>query len=278
MYERYKMRVVVKVGSSTLVYENGKMNIHRVNELCEVLADLKNAGHEVILVSSGAIALGVGKLALAQKPKDIPTKQAAASVGQCELMYNYDRIFSKYNHIVSQILLTGADFESIDRHQNFNNTILRLLQLGVLPIINENDTIATEEIKVDGKGTGVSLTQYSLSAGTTYADSVAGLLNVIEVDPKNPDVSFKVLNCGDYTWSKDTMGNAAVKFNEQTEGTVIAAMNGDPWIVYHTDYDGDGNASTGSGVKHVSVSRGLMIKNGEIWATVQILSSGMRPH
>ena len=120
MCKRYKMRVVVKVGSSTLVYENGKMNIHRVNELCEVLADLKNAGHEIILVSSGAIALGVGKLALTQKPKDIPTKQAAASVGQCELMYNYDRIFSKYNHTVSQILLTGADFESMDRHQNFN--------------------------------------------------------------------------------------------------------------------------------------------------------------
>ncbi len=158
------MRVVVKVGSSTLVYENGKMNIHRVNELCEVLADLKNAGHEVILVSSGAIALGIGKLALTQKPKDIPTKQAAASVGQCELMYNYDRIFSKYNHTVSQILLTGADFESMDRHQNFNNTILRLLQLGVLPIINENDTIATDEIKVGDNDTLSALVAVSVQA------------------------------------------------------------------------------------------------------------------
>ena len=132
------------------------------------------------------------------------------------------------------------------------------------------DKSATEEIKVDGKGTGVSLTQYSLTAGSVYADSTGGLLNVIEVDPSNTDVSIKVLNCGDYTWSKDTMGNAAVKYNAANEGTVIAAMNGDPWIVYHTDYDGDGKASTGPAVKHVSVSRGLMIKNGEIWATAQI--------
>lgn len=132
------------------------------------------------------------------------------------------------------------------------------------------DKSATEEIKVDGKGTGVSLTQYSLTAGSVYADSTGGLINVIEINPKNPDVSIKVLNCGDYTWSKDTMGNAAVKYNATEEGTVIAAMNGDPWIVYHTDYDGDGKTATGPAVKHVSVSRGLMIKNGEIWATEQI--------
>ncbi len=130
---------------------------------------------------------------------------------------------------------------------------------------------ATEEIKVGGQGTGVSLTQYSLAAGSVYADSAAGLVNVIEIDPENPNVAVKVLNCGDYTWSKDTMGNAANKANEQSAGGVfIAAMNGDPWIVYHTDYDGDGETPTGPAVKHVSVSRGLMIKNGEIWATAQI--------
>ncbi|MBQ5362766.1 MAG: hypothetical protein IIU63_05400, partial [Clostridia bacterium] len=88
------------------------------------------------------------------------------------------------------------------------------------------DKSATEEIKVDGKGTGVSLTQYSLTSGSVYANSTGGLLNVIEVDPANSDVSIKVLNCGDYTWSKDTMGNAAVKYNQTGEGTVIAAMNG----------------------------------------------------
>lgn len=133
------------------------------------------------------------------------------------------------------------------------------------------DKTATEEIKVGGKGTGVSLTQFSLTSGSVYANSTAGLLNVIEIDPTNPNVSLKVLNCGDYTWSKATMGTAAVKFNAATtDQTVIAAINGDPWIVYHTDYDGDGQAATGPAVKHVSVSRGLMIKDGEIWATAQI--------
>lgn len=130
---------------------------------------------------------------------------------------------------------------------------------------------ATEEILVGGKSTGVSLTQYSLTKGTVYAGIEAGLVNVIEIAPSNKAVSLKVLNCGDYTWSKATMGTAAVKYNAATDqGTVIAAMNGDPWIVHHTDYDGDGEASTGAAVKHVSVSRGLMIKEGEIWATAQI--------
>ena len=147
------MRIVVKVGTSTIAYSTGHMNIRRVEELCRVLADLKNAGHEIILVSSGAIGMGVGKLSLKERPTDIPTKQAAAAVGQCELMYTYDRLFQKYNHTVAQILLTGADFRHEDRYQNFRNTIHRLLELGALPVINENDTIATEEIKVGDNDT-----------------------------------------------------------------------------------------------------------------------------
>lgn len=158
------MRIVVKVGSSTLAHKTGKLNIKRTDNLCKVLADLKNAGHEVVLVSSGAIAMGVGKLSLSQKPKDIPTKQAAASVGQCELMYTYDRNFSEYGQIVAQILLTGDDFSHEDRHRNFNNTIERLLDLGVLPIINENDTIATEEIKVGDNDTLSALVAKSVKA------------------------------------------------------------------------------------------------------------------
>jgi glutamate 5-kinase len=147
------MRIVVKVGTSTLAHETGKLNIKRTNALCRVLSDIKNAGHEVILVSSGAIGMGIGKLGLKEKPKDIPTKQAAAAVGQCELMYTYDRTFTEYGHTVAQILLTGSDFSAEDRHENFNNTMTRLLALGALPIINENDTIATEEIKVGDNDT-----------------------------------------------------------------------------------------------------------------------------
>ena len=141
------MKLVIKVGTSTLAHATGRLNIRRTQELCRVVSDLKNAGHEVILVSSGAIGMGVGKLALKEKPADIPTKQAAAAVGQCELMYTYDRLFTEQGHTVAQILLTGADFLAQDRHENFNNTLSRLLELGALPIINENDTIATEEIK-----------------------------------------------------------------------------------------------------------------------------------
>lgn len=147
------MRIVVKVGTSTLAHATGCLNIRRVEELCRVLSDLKNSGHEVILVSSGAIGMGVGKLSLKERPSDIPTKQAAAAVGQCELMYTYDKLFSEYNHTVAQMLLTGSDFRQEDRYNNFKNTLHRLLELKVLPIINENDTIATEEICVGDNDT-----------------------------------------------------------------------------------------------------------------------------
>ncbi len=147
------MRLVVKIGTSTLAHATGKLNIKRTEELCRVLSDLKNAGHEVILVSSGAIGMGVGKLGLKNRPTDIPTKQAAAAVGQCELMYTYDRLFTENGHTVAQILLTGADFTADDRHENFNNTLSKLLELGALPVINENDTIATDEIKVGDNDT-----------------------------------------------------------------------------------------------------------------------------
>ena len=158
------MRIVVKVGTSTLAHETGKLNIKRTGELCKVLSDLKNAGHEIILVSSGAIGMGVGKLGLSEKPKDIPTKQAAAAVGQCELMYTYDKAFTEYGHTVAQLLLTGSDFTAEDRHENFNNTMTRLLELGALPIINENDTIATEEIKVGDNDTLSALVAVSVKA------------------------------------------------------------------------------------------------------------------
>lgn len=147
------MRVVIKIGTSTLAHKTGLLNILRVEELCKVMSDLKNAGNEVILVSSGAIGMGVGKLGLSEKPTDIPTKQAAAAVGQCELMYTYDRLFSEYNHTVAQILLTGEDIDHADRKQNFVNTMRRLLELSAIPIINENDSISTNEIEIGDNDT-----------------------------------------------------------------------------------------------------------------------------
>lgn len=147
------MRIVVKVGTSTLAYPTGCLNIRHVELLVKTLSDLKNAGHEMILVSSGAIGMGIGRLSLNGKPEDMPTKQAAASVGQCELMYTYDKLFGEYNHTVGQILLTGSDFSHADRKENLQNTMYRLLELGVIPIVNENDTIATDEISVGDNDT-----------------------------------------------------------------------------------------------------------------------------
>ena len=158
------MRIVVKIGTSTLAHPTGHLNIRLVEHLCKVISDIKNAGHEVILVSSGAIGMGVGKLGLLSRPKDIPTKQAAAAVGQCELMYTYDKLFSEYNHTVAQLLITGADIENTTRYENFSNTLGRLLELKALPIINENDTVATEEIVIGDNDTLAAIVAKSIKA------------------------------------------------------------------------------------------------------------------
>lgn len=159
------MRVVVKIGTSTLTHPStGHLNIRRVEELCKVLSDIKNAGNEVIIVSSGAIGMGVGKLGLLKRPSDIPTKQAAAAVGQCELMYTYDKLFSEYSHTVAQLLITGEDVESDTRHRNFSNTLNRLLELGAIPIINENDTVATNEIVIGDNDTLAAIVAESVNA------------------------------------------------------------------------------------------------------------------
>ncbi len=192
------MRIVVKVGTSTLAHETGKLNIKRTGELCRVLSDLKNAGNEVILVSSGAIGMGVGKLGLHEKPKDIPTKQAAAAVGQCELMYTYDRMFTEYGHTVAQILLTGSDLSAEDRHENFNNTLSRLLELGALPVINENDTIATEEIKVGDNDTLSALVAVSVKADVlVILSDVDGLYSADPHKDENAKLIEQVIDVSD---------------------------------------------------------------------------------
>ena len=158
------MRIVVKLGTSTLAHPSGLMNIRRVEHITKVLSDLKNAGHQIILVSSGAIGMGVGKLSLKERPEDIPGKQAAAAVGQCELMYTYDKLFSEYNHTVAQILLTAADIDDEIRHTNFRNTVRCLLEMDALPIVNENDTIATEEIVIGDNDTLAAIVATSVEA------------------------------------------------------------------------------------------------------------------
>jgi glutamate 5-kinase len=183
------MRIAVKVGTSTLTHSTGRIDIRHVEELCKVLSDIKNAGHEVILVSSGAIGMGVGKLNLRERPSDMPGKQAAAAVGQCELMYIYDKLFGEYNHTVAQILLTGEDMRSESRHRNFANTLERLLEMGTLPVINENDTVATEEIRVGDNDTLGALVAVSVRADLLVV--MTDIDGLYTADPrKNPNAEL----------------------------------------------------------------------------------------
>ncbi len=146
-------RLVVKVGTSTLAYETGLINIRHIEALVKVLSDLKNAGLQVVLVSSGAIGVGAGKLGLGGRPREMRAKQAAAAVGQCELMYLYDKLFSAYNHTVAQVLLTGDVVADEHRRANVVNTFECLLEWGAIPIVNENDTVSVEEIKIGDNDT-----------------------------------------------------------------------------------------------------------------------------
>ncbi len=180
------MRIIVKLGTSTLAHPTGHLNIRRVEHLCKVLSDIKNSGHQLILVSSGAIGMGVGKLGLHQRPTDIPSKQAAAAIGQCELMYIYDKLFGKYHHTVAQLLITGDDIACEKRHVNFSNTLNRLLELGALPIINENDTIATDEIVIGDNDTLAAIVAKSIKADKLIL--LSDIDGLYTADPhKDPD-------------------------------------------------------------------------------------------
>lgn len=139
-------RIVVKVGTSTLTYENGKVNLRRIETLCKVLSDLQNSGREIVLVSSGAIGIGVGKLGLQERPRAVEEKQAVAAVGQCELMFIYDKLFGEYNRTVAQVLLTRDVVLREHSKENVINTFRQLLKMDIIPVVNENDTVAIDEL------------------------------------------------------------------------------------------------------------------------------------
>ncbi len=239
------MRIVVKVGTSTLAHSTGNINIRHVEELCKVMSDLKNAGHEMILVSSGAIGMGVGKLSLKEKPQDMPTKQAAAAVGQCELMYTYDKLFSEYNHTVAQILLTGLDLEDSERYHNIQNTMNRLLELNVLPIINENDTVSTQEIAVGDNDTLGAIVAVSMKADMLillsdidglytkdpHKDETAELISLVT------EITPEIEALGGGKGSSLGTGGMATKLNAAklclSKGTEMVIANGaNPSVLY----------------------------------------------
>jgi len=174
-------RIVIKVGSSTITYGNGKRNFSRIDRLAREIADLANQGKEIILVSSGAVAVGVDRLGLAAKPKTIPGKQAAAAVGQGVLMHTYEKTFAEYGQIVAQVLLTRMD--SVDRHRytNSRNTFLALLEHKVIPIVNENDVVAIDELKI-GDNDNLS----ALVAGIVDADLLIILSDIDGLYTANP--------------------------------------------------------------------------------------------
>ncbi len=176
-------RIVVKVGTSTLTYPSGHLNLRRVETLVKVLSDLKNSGREILLVTSGAIGVGAGKLGLPERPQDIAGKQAAAAVGQCELMYMYDKLFADYGHVIAQVLLTRDGVDDPVRHRNIVNTLSELIRVGAIPVINENDTVATEEIEFGDNDT--------LSAQVAVLSKADALILMSDIDglfDQNPAV------------------------------------------------------------------------------------------
>ncbi|MHC1787532.1 MAG: glutamate 5-kinase [Christensenellales bacterium] len=175
-------RIVVKVGTSTLTHPSGRSNIREMAALVRVLSDVMNSGVQVALVSSGAIGVGVGKLGLKERPRDTPGKQAAATVGQCELMFMYDKMFAEYGHKVGQLLITKEDVDDLKRRKNLVACFDTLFQLGVLPIINENDAVAVEEI-VYGDNDSLS----AIVAVLVHADELIILSDIdalFDADPK----------------------------------------------------------------------------------------------
>lgn len=179
-FSKYK-NIVFKVGTSTLAHSSGQINIRNTENLVKVLSDMKNTGRNIILVSSGAIGVGFGKLGIKKRPLDTPSKQAAAAVGQCELMYIYDKLFSQYNHTVAQILLTGDVLDSPERRNNVINTFSRLAEMGTIPIVNENDTVSVEEIEF-----GDNDTLSALVATLVNADALIILSDIDGLFSKNP--------------------------------------------------------------------------------------------
>ncbi|MEE0857074.1 MAG: glutamate 5-kinase [Ruminococcus sp.] len=177
-------RTVVKVGTSTLTYDNGKINYRRVEKLCKVLSDLQNSGEEILLVSSGAIGVGMGKTGLAERPRENRKKQALAAIGQCELMFMYDKLFGEYNHNVAQLLLTRYEVETEEKRSNVINTIDELLKMSIIPIINENDTVAIDELEGNKIGDNDMLS--AIVSGLVRADRLVILTDIDGLYDSNP--------------------------------------------------------------------------------------------
>ena len=190
-----KQRIVVKVGTSTLTHESGDLDLRSMDHLARTLSDLEGMGHEIILVSSGAIAIGTAKMGLPERPKELRMKQAAAAVGQCQMMHIYDKFFAEYNHTVAQILLTGDDIEEEDRAEHLRSTFSALLEMGIIPVVNENDSVSSAEIETGHhKVLGDNDTLSAMVARLCKADLLVLMSDInglYDADPKtHPDAKL----------------------------------------------------------------------------------------
>lgn len=230
-------KIVIKVGTSTLTYKNGKLNLEQIERLVRQLSDLRNQGKDVVLVSSGAVGAGMGKLNLEERPKTIPEKQAVAAVGQGILLHIYEKIFAEYGQATAQLLLTKADLEHRQRFLNARNTLLTLLRLGVIPIVNENDTVAFDEFKFGDNDTLAAL------VGTLFDADLIILLTDIDGfydgDPrKNPEAKrISVVETIDEK-IESLAGSVGSKFGSGGMITKISAANiavnaGIPMMIAH---------------------------------------------
>lgn len=189
--ELVKNRIVVKVGTSTLTNEQRKSNLRAFDKLAMVLSDIHNMGYEVILVSSGAIAVGSNKLGMKEKPSEMRLKQAAAAVGQCSIMYLYDKFFNDYDKTIAQILLNAEDIEQEEKKDNLTNTFNALLELGVIPVVNENDSVSYTEIESQERLFGDNDMLSAVVAVLTRAERLVILSDIdglYDADPRlHPD-------------------------------------------------------------------------------------------
>lgn len=186
-------RIVVKVGTSTLTHETGKPNLHTINQLCRVLSDLWNSGMEVVLVTSGAVGAGLGRLGLDQRPSDVATRQAVAAIGQCELMSLYSKFFSEYGRSCAQVLLTADDIGNGTRRQNLTNCLSALLGMGVIPVINENDAVSVSELEGSNIGDNDNLS--ALVAELIDAGCLIMLTDIdglYDKDPRESDSAVRI--------------------------------------------------------------------------------------
>ena len=232
-------RMVVKVGTSTLTYDNGKLNLGRIDKLARTIADIKNRGIEVVLVSSGAIGVGVGKLGLKERPTLTREKQAVAAVGQCELMYLYDKMFSEYGYKTGQVLLTRDVIDIPERKENVMNTFSTLLDMHVVPVVNENDAVSVDEIVIGDNDTLSSVV--SILTGADLLVILTDIDGLYDKDPRKYSDAVRISEVNEINDSiKEIAGGAGTSRGTGGMYTKVLAAeraldNGIPTVVCNGD-------------------------------------------